>query len=67
MHHAALVHYKEGIVHLSSSDGTLLEIAEDSLSLDDITYLHSQDVYQKAQLKVTRHSLAFCPSLRLLM
>jgi len=39
---AALVDYKAGIVHLSSSDGTLLEIPESKLSGDDQAYVRSQ-------------------------
>ena len=50
--HAALAYYKDGVVHLSSFDGTLLEIPEDKLARDDLTYLRSQDVYKK-QRKVT--------------
>ena len=44
--------YKAGIVHLSSSDGTLLEISEDKLAPDDLDYLQAQNVYKKAQSKV---------------
>ena len=51
--HAALVHYKNGVVHLFLSDGTLLEIAEEKLGEDDLMCLRSQDVYKKAQRKVT--------------
>lgn len=54
--HAALASYKDGVVHLSSSDGTLLEIPEEKLSQDDLNYLHSQDVNSKARPKVN-----FCP------
>lgn len=49
---AAFVDYKGGIIHLSSSDGTLLQIDEHKLSQDDLLYLQSQQVYQKAQRKV---------------
>ena len=41
--------YKAGIVHLSSSDGMLLEIPEGKLSGNDLNYIRSQDVYRKAQ------------------
>ena len=51
--HAALASYKDGVVHLSSSDGTLVEIPEEELSQDDLTYLRSQDVYNKARGKVS--------------
>ena len=44
--------YKAGVVHLSSSDGMLLEIPESSLSEDDLGYVQSQ-VYEKGQQKVT--------------
>ena len=50
--HAVLAYYKNGVVHLSSFDGTPLEIPEDKLAPDDLTYLRSQDVY-KRQRKVT--------------
>ena len=53
---AAFVNYKDGIVHLSSSDGTLLQIDERKLAQDDLLYLQSQPVYQKAQRKVTLFS-----------
>lgn len=48
---AALVGYKDGVVHLSSPDGMLEEISEDKLSRADITYLRSQVVYETAPLK----------------
>lgn len=51
--HAALAFYKNGIVHLSSSEGAILEIHEDKLCQDDLIYLQSQDVYKQAQGKVT--------------
>ena len=44
--------YKAGIVHLSSSDGTLLEISEGKLSPEDLTYIRSLDVYKKGKRKV---------------
>ena len=44
--------YKTGIVHLSSSDGTLLEIPESKLSNEDLTYVRSLGVYTKAQHRV---------------
>ena len=50
--------YKAGIVHLSSSDGMLLEIPESKLSGEDLNYIRSQDVYRKVQHKVT--SYLFC-------
>lgn len=40
--------YKSGIVHLSSSDGILLEIPESKLSSEDLTYIRSLDVCAKA-------------------
>lgn len=43
---AALLSYKEGIVHLSSSDGSLVVIPEDQLSQDDLNYLESQNVHK---------------------
>ena len=49
---AAIVDYEAGIVHLSSSDGTLLEIPEGKLSPEDLTYVRSQDVYKKGKPKV---------------
>ena len=39
---AALVDYQAGIVHLSSSDGMLLEVPESKLSGDDLVYVRSQ-------------------------
>jgi hypothetical protein len=45
---AAFVEYKAGIVHLSSSDGTLLEIPEGNLAQEDLTYLESQGVSKTA-------------------
>ena len=47
---------KAGIVHLSSSDGVLLEIPESKLSGDDLVYIRSQ-VYRKGQQKVTLYSV----------
>ena len=49
---AELVGCKAGIVHLSSSDGVLLEIPESKLSRDDLGYIQSQ-VHGKGQQKVT--------------
>ena len=43
---------KAGVVHLSSSDGMLLEIPESSLSEDDLGYVQSQ-AYRKGQQKAT--------------
>ena len=43
--------YKDGVVHLSSSDGARLEISEAKLAQEDITYLRSQDVYEMDPLK----------------
>jgi len=43
---------KAGIVHLSSSDGVLLEIPESKLSGDGLGYIQLQ-VYRKGQQKVT--------------
>ncbi|KAF9648297.1 kinase-like protein [Thelephora ganbajun] len=48
----ALVDYKAGIVHLSSSDGTLLEIPESKLSSEDLSYV--RNVYKKAQHRARR-------------
>ena len=45
--------YKAGVVHLSSSDGTLLEIPESKLSPEDLTYVQSLDGYKKEKRKVT--------------
>jgi hypothetical protein len=56
---AALVDYKAGIVHLSSSDATLLEIPEDKLSPDDMDYVRSQDVYKEEKRKVTSYLFCF--------
>ena len=61
--HAALVQYKEGVVRLSSDDGTLLEIAEDQLAQDDIAYLHNQDLYKKAGRKVTFYPCCSSPNM----
>ena len=52
-----MVDYKAGVVHLSSSDGTLLEIPESKLSEDDRNYIRSQDVYKKALREVTSYWL----------
>ena len=52
---AALVDYKAGIVHLSLSDGTLLEIPESELCQEDIDYVRSQDVYKRAERKVNSY------------
>ena len=57
-HEAALVDCKDGTVHLSSSDGRLLEINESKLSSGDLNYLQSSDVYRKAHRKV--NSSFFC-------
>lgn len=56
---AALVDYKTGIVHLSSSDGTLLEIPEGKLSPDDISYVRSQDIYKKRKREVVFYLFRF--------
>jgi hypothetical protein len=50
---AAFIDYRDGIVHLSSSDGALLEIHEGRLSADDLIYV--QSLYKKLQRKVTWH------------
>jgi hypothetical protein len=50
---------KAGIVHLSSSDGTLLEIPEDKLSPEDLNYLRSIDADKKAKHKVIPHLFHF--------
>jgi len=47
------VDYKAGTVHLSSSNGMLLEVPESKLSMDDLNYLRSQEAYKKEQRKVT--------------
>lgn len=44
--------YKAGIVHLSSSDGTLLEIPESKLSGNDLNYIRSQNICRRIQRKV---------------
>ena len=56
---AALVDYKAGIVHLSSSDGTILEIPKGKLSPEDLTYVQSQDVYKQGKRKVTPYLFRF--------
>ena len=48
---AALVGYKDGIIHLYSSDGARLEIPEVKLAQEDITYLRAQDGCEKCQPK----------------
>lgn len=46
--------YKDGVVHLSSSDGAGIEISEDRLCQEDITYIRSQDIYyEKARPKLS--------------
>ena len=47
--------YEAGIVHLSSSDGILVEVPETKLSGDDQNYIRSQDVYRDAQRKVASY------------
>ena len=47
--------YNDGVVHLSATNGILLEIPEAKLSPNDLTYIQSQDVYKKAQKKVTSY------------
>ena len=47
--------YQAGVIHLSSSDGTLLEIRESKLSADDLNYIRSQDFYKQVQGKVTSY------------
>jgi len=49
---AAFVDYNTGVVHLSSSDGTPLEIQEDKLSTEDLNYIRSLDMHKRAQWKV---------------
>jgi hypothetical protein len=46
------VDHKDGVVHLSSSDGARLEIPEAKLSPEDINYLRSQDGHVKAPKRV---------------
>jgi len=53
------VDYQAGVVHLSSSDGTLLEIRESKLAADDLNYIRSQDVYKQAQHKVISYYFCF--------
>ena len=58
--------YRAGIVRLSSSDGTLLEIPEGKLSPEDSNYVRSLDVYKKGELKViSYHSYFLAHPLRL--
>ena len=57
--------YDGEIVHLSSSDGTLLEIFEGELSLDDLNYVRSLYVHRKGKRKVT--SYHFCLPVRSLI
>ena len=47
--------YSAEIVHLSSSDGTLLEIPEDKLCQEDIDYVRSQNVYKRRERKVNSY------------
>ena len=51
--------YQAGVIHLSSFDGTLLEIRESKLSPDDLNYIRSKDVYKRAQVKVTSYYICF--------
>ena len=51
--------HRAGVVHLSSSNGVLLEVRESKLSVDDINYLRSQDVYKKELRKVTSYLFRF--------
>lgn len=53
--------YKTGIVHLFSSDGTLLEIPESKLSSEDLTYIRSPDVCENAHSKVIASIHHFVP------
>ena len=43
--------YSAEIVHLSSSDGTLLEIPEGKLCQEDINYVRSQYAYKRGKHK----------------
>ena len=52
--------YKAEMIYLSSSNGALLEIAEDKLSPEDLNYVHSLDVYKKEKRKVA-YPLFFFP------
>ena len=56
-HEAALVDYSAGIVHLSSPDGTLLEIPEGKLCQVDIDHVRSRDIYKGGERKVGSHLL----------
>ena len=56
---AALVDYNGGIIHLSSSDGTLLEIPEGKLSPEDLNYVKSLYGHKRAQRKVFSFFLSF--------
>jgi len=56
---AALVDYNGGIVHLSSSDGTLLEIPEGKLSPEDQNYVRSQYRRKKRKRTVTTYIYPF--------
>lgn len=47
--------YSAEIVHLSSPDGTLLEIPEIKLCQEDIDYVRSQDVYKGGERKVNSY------------
>ena len=51
--------YSGGVVHLSSSDGAVLEIPESKLSPDDLDYVRSLYVHKKGRGKVTSN---FCCS-----
>ena len=55
--------HRDGVVRLSSSDGTLFEIVEEKLSRHDLTYLRSQDVYKNAYPKVIFWPFCFPPNL----
>ena len=44
--------YNSGIIHLSSSDGAVLEIPESKLSRDDLDYVRSLYVHKKGRGKV---------------
>ena len=51
--------YNGGIVHLSSSDGTLLEIPEGKLSPEDFDYVRSLYVTKKGKHTVTSYLCCF--------
>lgn len=44
--------HNAGVVHLSSSNGTSIEIHEDKLSTEDLNYVRSLDMQKRAQRRV---------------